>query len=813
MIIAANKAYDYKMLLLTGNSPVGSGRGYTGIADPFGGSFVYNPAGLAGEVSSSTSIHYGSLTGSYAYPSLIGVYPNRFFKGGFEYSSLNYFDSDTIDTHILRFAAAQSLNDDYDVGISLNYYYLNRLSPASYFSITVGGIYHVDYEYSVTRSIGLYDINAGIIITPGFFVEGEDAADEYTSLSTWGVGYSFTFYRDRNISLKWFQEAAVLSDYFQLPFKNGIEAQLFQDYYLRAGMILPDAYGFGNVTMGAGYAISSETFTGSIDYSLVHRQKDSFVHYAGVSFSFSSSIRRRNDIRLQPRRYYFSPNGDGVHDSMIINTQEYDNIKEWTFTIHSVDEKTVRTMTYKTINKGTIFEKVLSKESSFQLPEQFVWDGKDDDGETVPDGDYVAYLTIITNNGSTIEQRTPVLTVDTVASRAELSINKTMISPQTDSVTIRQTVTTDTDPTALWTATITNTSTDKVVLTEEWKNGELPEKFEWAGLDDNGNPVSDGIYTYTLRSEDRAGNTYSTSIDNIMMVTGLIKIDAYTGSKYYGPDDRRIVFITDIPQREMVNRSTIIILTQPDGREIARIDNPHSSQYVEYEALDQLDDGAYTYYMKVNYTTGDNPESARQIFYVDRKRPEVLVRVSPETYQNTTASLSVSADVTDTSGVRFWEMRLLYDGVLLSRNSGDGNMPDTVEMRIMQNSGITYEPYTRFTLELDIRDNAGNILEESIFLPEVGIRKDDEPLILRIPLAVPAAADDDRLQYYERLIREYYAASIRRLTVDIYSNDDITAKIIEERLEKMPPEGSVTVRRHNLDGDTEEPHMHVYAAE
>jgi flagellar hook assembly protein FlgD len=776
--------YTYKMLLLTGNSPVHAGRGYTGVADNFYNSFFYNPAALAGEVSNSSAVNYGNLAGEYYYPSIIGIFPNQYFKSGFEYSALSWFDSRTIDTHILRFAAAESLNRFYDFGASVNYYHLNRFSSVSYFSVSLGGIYHADYTLQIGQNFGIYDLNAGAKVTPGFFVETENP-DGYSSLATLDFGYNFVFFRNSNFKVKWYQETSALSEYFQLPFKQGFETELYTNYFFRTGFIYPDAYTFGSITLGAGYKAANEDFSGQVDYALVHRVHGEFVHYAGLSFSFSSSIRGKNDIVLLPLDYFFSPNDDRVKDLAIIQTRQYDNIGEWQFEILDSSENVVKSYNYLNINTGTIIDKVLSTESVNQLPERFVWDGTDDAGNIMPDGNYTAVLTIRTKNGRTIRKSTPKIVLDTKITEVSVFADKTLLSPETEYCRISHSLGEVPDATTTFTGRIVNTETNTEVLTFEWDHDALPKSFDWYGLNKDDEPVADGVYTYVISAEDSAGNRFQTSIERILVVSGLIKISVSTGKEYYGSSDSTVVFIPDVPQNTMVDTSVLYILK--DNEIKYTMSDLNISSYPEFVIDANVPDGNYSYYLKVFYKTGDNPESNQKSFVIDRSPPAIKGLIIQNNKLSETSDFVFKPDVINLSPVANWQLRVVNGSVVLFQQNGRDNLPDQIEVNLKND--VAYGTEVEFLLT--VRDKADNLHESiySIYYDDLQNRNNTHYLIM------PISDSDNRLSELRNSVEENFPEVNGILTVDIYSSDRIVAEKIADDLDGLFDSNAVVVTK------------------
>ncbi len=163
------------------------------------------------------------------------------------------------------------------------------------------------------------------------------------------------------------------------------------------------------------------------------------------------------------------------------------------------------------------------------------WDGRDNDGNVVPDGDYIYQLFVDDDEGVT--RRTPPqnITVDTTPPEIiSLDIPVRIFSPGVEggreSIVIEQ----DGSSEVSWVGEIVN-ERGQTVRTVRFENpvqydpatptrqnlanDRRPQNWTWDGRNDDGEIVPDGEYSYVLTGRDRPGNRVTQTVTGIRVVT------------------------------------------------------------------------------------------------------------------------------------------------------------------------------------------------------------------------------------------------------------------------------------------------------
>jgi outer membrane protein OmpA-like peptidoglycan-associated protein len=225
-------------------------------------------------------------------------------------------------------------------------------------------------------------------------------------------------------------------------------------------------------------------------YQLVLRAEDAAGNVGASNLARVIKDSRTPGVTMTVDGRYLSPASTGEFARVVYRPayEQSDSIEQFLFEIRDERNRIVR--------------------SSYQRQpfDSFEWLGLTNGGTVVADGQYVASLSIVYQNGHTtsVEGIGPVA-VDRTPPRIEmLSADFRRFSPdgdgERDTVTIQQRVV----PGDTWTALVVPaTGGDPVVeLTYE---GSVQD-WVWNGRDVNGQPVPDGEYRYVLRSMDQAGN-------------------------------------------------------------------------------------------------------------------------------------------------------------------------------------------------------------------------------------------------------------------------------------------------------------------
>ncbi len=186
-------------------------------------------------------------------------------------------------------------------------------------------------------------------------------------------------------------------------------------------------------------------------------------------------------IKVTADTRYFSPDGDGSKDSVQL-TQDCSPAPVWKGTITSSNGSVVRSVEWKDRPDATV-----------------AWDGTDDKGGKLPDGDYSYVLTGTDEAGNTASSPAISLVIDTQPVTLSVGIGFEAFSPNGDGV--KDTVAIDPvlnvgKETEAYVLTVKNEAGDVVRTVRE--NKAVPTPLVWDGKNDNGTILPDGSYSASL---------------------------------------------------------------------------------------------------------------------------------------------------------------------------------------------------------------------------------------------------------------------------------------------------------------------------
>ena len=405
----------------------------------------------------------------------------------------------------------------------------------------------------------------------------------------------------------------------------------------------------------------------------------------------------------EARVVYISPNNDGVQDFLEIplRIKEKRYVKDWSFVIENEQGEVVRTIGNKEkratrITFKSFFKALFAKKSGVTVPKSIIWNGTMDNAEVAPDGVYYYSFSASDDNGNSATTEKMVVIVDNtppeVALEQPSEDNKIFGEGAKTVFSIKQDGSTE----DLWIATFLDAA-GNVVFTKTWTQS-APLSFDWAGTDDNGAPLNDGVYSYRITATDRAGNTSSpTVISNIIYsaekpVTNIM----ISGSRYFSPngngvnDTMRFDVRIPLPDPISGNRLTgwEVIVLASDGKTVRTFSGESEPPTViEFDGKDDkgalLSDGTYQARVTARYRNGFEtaPVTSPQ-FTLDVTAPTAKLAKSTDTFGGgDRRTLTITQEIASESGapVQDWKGAIVAkDGTVVREFDFGAFPPDSV---------------------------------------------------------------------------------------------------------------------------------------
>lgn len=439
-------------------------------------------------------------------------------------------------------------------------------------------------------------------------------------------------------------------------------------------------------------------------------------------------------VFAEPAVKYISPNNDGVQDNLTIPLKISDRhlIKSWNLIIEDNSGKVVRTIGNKValpekVNVKSFFKQLVTPKQGVIVPENVVWNGAMDNGETAPDGTYYYYFQATDDNDNTGTTQKYAVVVDTSAPEITLfqPADKIFGEGAKSDFLIKQSGSSEDK----WTGIFKNTL-GQIVKTLNWSNGS-PENFRWNGTDDVGMAVADGVYSYEISSTDRAGNTSESAvISNIIYsaqkpATNIL----ISGSRYFSPDtdsllsDIKFEVTIPVPEKSSGNKLTswAVQIFNSNGKLCRSYDSSKSELPPEEIVFDGKDDegkklpnGKYQAFVKASYLNGFEAATLKSPeFILDTTKPSAQIGISASVFggaDKPNVKISMLDDNTGKyAAVPVWRGRIYNEqtGVTVREYNFGQYLPDNILWNGFDSDGKLASD-AKYRFELSATDLAGN---------------------------------------------------------------------------------------------------------
>lgn len=373
------------------------------------------------------------------------------------------------------------------------------------------------------------------------------------------------------------------------------------------------------------------------------------------------------EMRSQPRQYISPDASDGVQDILELPFPEVTPpggedglvIVEYTLSVFNEDGELVWTESRATEEEVGFLGGIFGQEPApVEVPDNLVWDGTyqaselGDDGEMVPDGDY-SYQLSITDSENNVARTPPFgVTVDNTPPRVQQVVepNYRIFSPNGDG--IRDTVSFQQQASReqAWTGEILNADGD-VVWESVWENPEPqnrgrdvepPLEVTWDGTynvgGNAGDVVPEGVYSYRLRSQDRAGNSVEVAAEwqlTMSLRAGDVMLTVTNEDTIFSPNDDGVqdslTVAIELAEPEGIDTWTIEVAPREDPANVlaTRSGRGTAPDTITYNGRNDggnvLNDGVYSAIMTVQYNNGNIVSSQPIGFTVDNTAPDAAV--------------------------------------------------------------------------------------------------------------------------------------------------------------------------------------------
>ena len=364
------------------------------------------------------------------------------------------------------------------------------------------------------------------------------------------------------------------------------------------------------------------------------------------------------EVTFIQNNVYISPNNDGVQDELIleIGIKEINYISYWRFEIFDENGNSIK---YIESDEKLIDQqkKLVLPNKSISVPKRITWDGKDNNGKVVSDGEYTFTFIAMDNkkNLSKKNSNTGIVNVDTDNPEVKTEIADKIFSPNNDNSKDKLMIKVDIvkkvvgsvfkkkdgdteEKKQIWYIDILD---DKDKLIKRYvfeKKGK--QEIEWDGKDEDGNLVPDGIYKIKSYSTDLAGNYYEDTITNIVKNTINTPIIATVVGEAFSPNNDNIKdeieFKFETPISDGIEKWNFKILDSEGNitKEFSGENNPPMN--LNWDGKDKNNQIAkedeYIGQLKVFYENGNMPSNNTAVFILDITKPNAEISLSSKIF-------------------------------------------------------------------------------------------------------------------------------------------------------------------------------------
>jgi len=400
--------------------------------------------------------------------------------------------------------------------------------------------------------------------------------------------------------------------------------------------------------------------------------------YAGVADTKPPVI----DLKY-PETAYFSPNNDGKADTLEvpINITDQSYVASWSVEIKDEKGNVVRVIEnkeqrFESFNMKEFFRRITTSKKQIDIPHAIVWDGLRSTGDLAPDGTYTFTVTSTDELGNkavtseyqaVIRNRPPEIAINPIPDAQRIFDPKGSIAPGQSSGNRTVTFTPRGSVEDSWESGIYNSAGQKI-KTFESQNG-APRPITWDGKNDSGQIAPDGVYTFRIGATDKAQNSASAELTNVILDSREAGAFITTSVSAIAPAKNQTA--------NMVNFN--IRLSLSDGIDSWKLELKDETGSVQrtfagkspvpalqgWNGLDesgQIREGLYTPELTVNYTRGDVVKASASQVLVDVSGPVLGVATAPEYFSpdndGENDELFISLTTKDASPIATWTFEI-----------------------------------------------------------------------------------------------------------------------------------------------------------
>jgi flagellar hook assembly protein FlgD len=396
----------------------------------------------------------------------------------------------------------------------------------------------------------------------------------------------------------------------------------------------------------------------------------------------------------------FSPNGDGIKDTIKIDQQG------------SVEDKWTGTFSDNAANI------VKTEQWENMAPPAFEWDGKNKDGILSPDGVYSYQLTATDKAGNKIASKIENIIINTQSTPINIDLGLAQFSPNGDGIKDLERfnftipVRTGVDKWSLAIAGINGAAVRTFTGTKE-----IPDYIDFDGKDDKGKILPEGTYKGTLSLVYQSGNSPVATTPEFVLDITPPKASVNVNYTVFSPNNDgnkdTITFSQDTSEEQQWTAD----IKDKDGKSVKSfVWKVKADTNVVWDGRNdagaQVPDGKYTYMVYTTDRAGNYGESNKIAFEINTEETPVLVSTDVSYFSpngdNSQDNISFLPSLKVKSDIDKYSLVIKSkDGVVIRTFGAGAKIPDSIVWDGKDDKGIT-APDGEYKATLNILYKNGN---------------------------------------------------------------------------------------------------------